>query len=275
MVELMDQRLHYEVNGTGAPVLLIHGTGSSLRVWDPVVHLLAARRTVIAVDLPGFGFSPPMTSGPPPTPAGYARVLADLLRELGYDSAHVAGNSVGGWTALEAAKLGVARLVVALAPAGLWAQRAPVYAGLSVSLTRLSCRLLDPLMPALLSRPLGRRLAMWQQFAHPERLLPLAAVEAAKAFAYSPGFDEHLMATGRERFVGGRSIEVPVTVAFGERDRLLLRSQSRHRVELPPQTRWFELPDCGHVPTYDDPSLVARVLLEGSAPPDRGSAASP
>jgi pimeloyl-ACP methyl ester carboxylesterase len=131
MVTLMDQGLHYEVNGTGAPLLLIHGTGSSLRVWDPVVYLLAARRTVIAVDLPGFGFSPPMTSGPPPTPAGYARVLADLLRELGYDSAHVAGNSVGGWTALEVAKLGVARSVVALAPAGLWARRAPLYAGLS------------------------------------------------------------------------------------------------------------------------------------------------
>jgi pimeloyl-ACP methyl ester carboxylesterase len=275
MVTLMDQGLHYEVNGTGAPLLLIHGTGSSLRVWDPVVYLLAARRTVIAVDLPGFGFSPPMTSGPPPTPAGYARVLADLLRELGYDSAHVAGNSVGGWTALEVAKLGVARSVVALAPAGLWARRAPLYAGFSVSVTRLCCRMLDPLMPALLSHPRGRKLAMWQQFAHPERLPPRAAVEAARTFAYSPGFDEHLVATGRERFVGGRSIEVPVTVAFGERDRLLLPSQSRHREELPPQTRWCELPDCGHVPTYDDPFLVARLLLEGSAPSDRLPAASP
>ena len=124
MVTLMAQGLHYEVNGTGAPLLLIHGTGSSLRVWDPVVSLLAAHRTVIAVDLPGFGFSPPMTSGPPPTPAGYARVLADLLGELGYDSAHVAGNSVGGWTALEIAKLDMARSVVALSPAGLWARRA-------------------------------------------------------------------------------------------------------------------------------------------------------
>jgi pimeloyl-ACP methyl ester carboxylesterase len=104
MVTLMDQGLHYEVNGAGPPLLLIHGTGSSLRVWDPVVYLLAAHRTVIAVDLPGFGFSPTRTSGPPPTPAGYARVLAELLRELGYDRAHVAGNSVGGWTALEAAK---------------------------------------------------------------------------------------------------------------------------------------------------------------------------
>lgn len=141
--------------------------------------------------------------------------------------------------------------------------------GSPVSVTRLWCRLLDPLMPALLSRPLGRKLMMWQQFAHPEGVPARAAVEAAKAFAYSPGFDEHLMATSRERFVGGHSLAVPVTVAFGGRDRLLLRHQSRHREELPPQTRWLELPDCGHVPTYDAPSLVAEVLLDGSAIAER------
>jgi pimeloyl-ACP methyl ester carboxylesterase len=266
MIPLVAQGVHHEVHGAGEPLLLIHGAGSNLRVWDPLVDRLAARRAVIAVDLPGFGLSPRTKPRTPPTPAGFACVLAGFLRELGHHTAHVAGNSVGGWTALEMAKIGAARSVVALSPAGLWARRTPLYTGLSVSATRLSCRLLDPLVPALLSRPLGRKIAMWQQFAHPERLPPRAAVEAAKAFAYSPGFEEHLRATGRERFVGGRSIEVPVTVAFGQRDRLLLRNQSRHREELPPQTRWFELPDCGHVPTYDDPSLVARVLLEGSAP---------
>jgi pimeloyl-ACP methyl ester carboxylesterase len=102
------------VHGAGEPLLLLHGTGSSLRVWDPVVDRLAARRSVITVDLPGFGASPPLTpSGPPPSPAGFAVVLADLLRRLGHDTAHVAGNSVGGWTALEMAKLGSARSVVA------------------------------------------------------------------------------------------------------------------------------------------------------------------
>ena len=140
-------------------MLLIHGTGGSLRVWDPVVPLLAARRTVISVDLPGFGASPPlMPSGPPPTPAGFAVVLADLLRQLGHSTAHVAGNSVGGWTALEMAKLGaarsvVARSVVALSPAGLWARRAPLYDALSLGGTRRFCRLFDFLMPVLLSRP--------------------------------------------------------------------------------------------------------------------------
>jgi pimeloyl-ACP methyl ester carboxylesterase len=76
----MERDLHHEVRGTGEPLLLVHGTGSSLHVWDPVVERLAARRTVIAVDLPGFGASPPLTSaGPPPAPAGFAGVLTDFL----------------------------------------------------------------------------------------------------------------------------------------------------------------------------------------------------
>jgi pimeloyl-ACP methyl ester carboxylesterase len=113
-----------------------------------------------------------------------------------------------------------------------------------------------------------------QYFARPERVPPAAAVEIARAFGRSPGFEAHLDATNPQRFVGGRSIGVPVSVAFGGKDRVLLRNQSRQRDELPPQTRWIELPGCGHVPTHDDPALVAEVILGGSTVTDR-PAASP
>ena len=74
IIASMEWVLYHEVRGTGEPLLLVHGTGGSVRVWDPVVERLAARRTVIAVDLPGFGTSPPLTpSGPPPAPAGIMR----------------------------------------------------------------------------------------------------------------------------------------------------------------------------------------------------------
>jgi pimeloyl-ACP methyl ester carboxylesterase len=108
---------------------------------------------------------------------------------------------------------------------------------------------------------------MWQTIVHPERVPPGAAVEMARAFGRSPGFNEHLDATIPLRFVGGSSIAVPVTVAFGGKDRLLLRRQSGYRDQLPPHTRWFELAGCGHVPTYDDPALGAEVILTGSAVP--------
>ena len=56
---------------------------------------------------------------------------------------------------------------------------------------------------------------------------------------------------------------------------LPLRHQSRHRDQLPPQTRWLELPGCGHVPTHDDPALVAEVILGGSAFPEGPQSAPP
>jgi pimeloyl-ACP methyl ester carboxylesterase len=176
---------------------------------------------------------------------------------------------VGGWTALEMAKLGAARSVVALSPAGLWARRMPLYVVLSLRGTRRLCRLLDPLLPALLARPMGRRLMLSQNIARPERVPPAAAVEIARAFGRSPGFAAHLDATIPQRFVGRRSIAVPVSVAFGGKDRVLLRNQSRHRDQLPPQTRWLELPGCGHVPTHDDPDLIAEVILGESTVPER------
>jgi pimeloyl-ACP methyl ester carboxylesterase len=173
---------HGCAHGAGsAPRGARHGRAPAARPRDrqqparlgPVVERLAARRTVIAVDLPGFGTSPPLTpSGPPPAPAGFAGILTDFLGQLGHRTAHIAGHSVGGWTALEMAKLGTAQSVVALSPAGLWARRMPLYDVLSLRGTRRLCRLLDPLLPALLARPLGRRLMLWQNIARPERVPP-------------------------------------------------------------------------------------------------------
>jgi len=87
------------------PLLLIHGTGGTRSHWDPVRDLLAARYSLLLVDLPGHGESP-APQGAPSNPIGYAGILADVLDDLGHRSVHVAGNSVGGWTALELAKLG-------------------------------------------------------------------------------------------------------------------------------------------------------------------------
>ena len=69
-------------------------------------------------------------------------------------------------------------------------------------------------------------------------------------------------AMASSRFTGGQAIDVPVTVAYGDKDKALLK---RHRTadELPPHTRWLTLPRCGHVPMADDPRLVANTILAG------------
>jgi pimeloyl-ACP methyl ester carboxylesterase len=84
--------------------------------------------------------------------------------------------------------------------------------------------------------------------------------------ASAPGFRETLRALEKERFTGGAEIGVPVTVAFGTRDRVLLPGVARHRDELPDRTRWVRLRGCGHVPMVDDPEATAALLLRASDP---------
>jgi pimeloyl-ACP methyl ester carboxylesterase len=52
--------LTYERRGSGEPMLLLHGLGGELGVWEPVLDALTAEHDVIAVDLPGFGASAPL-----------------------------------------------------------------------------------------------------------------------------------------------------------------------------------------------------------------------
>jgi pimeloyl-ACP methyl ester carboxylesterase len=249
--------LAFDRTGDGKPLLLLHGTGSSRGVWKPVVPLLARERDVIALDLPGHGQSP-VIPGVGHMPVGYAQVVAATLDRLGLQSVDMAGNSMGGWTALELAKLGRARSVVALDPAGLWPKRSPLSARATLWLLHHA----PPPPPALLRSRLGRRVLLRRIYGRPERVPPEEALEAAAVMRSTRGFGEHLRETAHGRFTGGQRIEIPVTIAYGERERLVPK-RARRGEELPAHTRWVMLPGCGHVPTWDDPELVARTIFEG------------
>ena len=101
--------------------------------------------------------------------------------------------------------------------------------------------------------------------AHPARISPHDAVESVRALAGAPWFDETLRAIRPSQFTGGEQIRVPVTSAWGDKDRLLLPRQSDRAQRAIPGAGIVALAGCGHVPTYDDPDQVARVLLEGSS----------
>ena len=256
--------IHYERSGRGEPLLLLHGIGSGLRVWDPIIPLLTPYLDVIAVDLPGHGDSPLMEGDAPPDATAFARALAAFLDSLGIETAHLAGNSLGGWTALELAKLGRARSVVCLSPAGLWRGQTPLYDRIVFRVSRWWARATLPVAPALLAGSLGRTLLLGVMFGRPWKLSPGASLDIVRTFVGAPGFEPTFRATLRERFSGGRMIQAPVTVAWGERDHVLLAGLARLRDELPPQTQWLTVPGCGHVPTYDDPGRVARIMLNST-----------
>jgi pimeloyl-ACP methyl ester carboxylesterase len=269
-------RLAYDRSGHGEPLVLLHGQGFSRRSFDPVVPALAARRDVIAVDLPGHGGSPRQPTGAGNAPRDLAVAVAELLDELELATVHVAGNSSGGWVALELAKLGRARTVTALAPAGLWRRRAPLHIRAGMRQARLNARIVRRLRPNAPRTRAGRALAASQVSGHPFRMPYEPARDAIHAMATAPGFRETLRALEKGRFSGGAAISVPVTVAFGTRDRVLLPGVARRRDQLPAQTRWVRLRGCGHLPMVDDPAATADLLLQASDPdaaPDLGVAA--
>src|SRR3954471_8210481 len=140
-------RLGHDRRGRGEPLVLLHGQGLSRRSWDPVVDLLTDHFDVIAVDLPGHGQSPRQPTGAGNTPADLARAVAELLDQLGVSTAYVAGNSVGGWVALELARLRRARTVTALAPGGLWGRRAPLIVRTTMRQARINARIAHRLAP--------------------------------------------------------------------------------------------------------------------------------
>jgi pimeloyl-ACP methyl ester carboxylesterase len=254
----------YERRGAGEPLVLLHGTGGSRAHWRPVADLLAAERDLLLVDLPGHAASDPPPPGVPHTPIGYARLVAGLLDELGLDAVHAAGNSVGGWTALELAKLGRARSVVALSPAGLWERRDPWRCVAQLRSQHALGRAFSWLTPRLMRSDLGRTMLMRNTVARPRQMPPEAAIEMVQTFARMPSFHAHIEQTRRERFRDGAGIDVPVTVAWGDKERLI-PAKARRRDELPAHTRYVTLPDCGHSPMWDDPELVTRTILEGAA----------
>src|SRR5689334_20732089 len=141
-------RLAHDRTGRGEPLVLLHGQGFSRRVWDPIIDLLAADRDVIAVDLPGHGDSPRQPKGTGSAPHDLAVAVAELLDELDLPTAHVAGNSSGGWVALELGKMGRARTVTALAPAGLWRKTAPFHIRAGLRQARLNAKVVRRVLPS-------------------------------------------------------------------------------------------------------------------------------
>jgi 3-oxoadipate enol-lactonase len=87
-------RLHYEHDGQGTDLVLIHGLGGSLQDWDPFIPGLSRSHRVLRCDVRGFGQSDKPAG--PYTPRLFAQDLAGLVRALGISKAHVAGISMGG-----------------------------------------------------------------------------------------------------------------------------------------------------------------------------------
>jgi pimeloyl-ACP methyl ester carboxylesterase len=259
----MPMELFCVSKGSGPPLVLLHGTGGSWEAWGSVIGLLAPHRRVFAVDLPGFGASPSLPDETPPTIGMLADAVAGWMATSGLERPHVAGNSLGGAVALELAKGDQVASATALSPIGFSNRWEFAYGAASLRATRAGARLTGPIAPLLFGNRLGRTALLWQAMARPWRMSGEAAIRGSRAMAAAPAFKATVRAAGEYRFVGP-SGDVPVTIGWGTRDRLLFWRQAKWAQETLSEASFVPLPGCGHVPMTDDPELIAAVLLEGS-----------
>ncbi|MEU7644945.1 alpha/beta fold hydrolase [Streptomyces huasconensis] len=252
----------YERTGAGEPLLLLHGIGHHRQAWDPVLEILAAEHDVIAVDLPGFGASPALPDGMAYSLSAIVQALGGLCEALGIERPHVAGNSLGGLLALELGREKLVRSVTALSPGGFWSAPERRYAFGTLLVMRQGARLLPlPVIERLATSAAGRAALTSTIYARPWRRSPEAVVAETLALRHATGFVATLTA-GRDVLFRDDVTGLPVTVAWGTRDRLLLRRQGVRAKHTIPGARLVRLPGCGHVPMNDDPALVARVILD-------------
>lgn len=253
--------------GVGEPLVLIHGGGGTWQQWRAVIPLLEPEHEVLATNLVGhYGGAPP----PPDAHASVDLFVEGVERDLdavGWQTAHVAGTSLGGLVALVLASRGRARTCTAIATMGTWAKGGD--RGLTVvarsyrffqHITQLMAR--DPARWS--RRPRLRRLLYWHHFAHPERMDPDYAahmiVGAANA-TILPAFIDWAEAHDGPR--GLEQIRCPVQLLFPTKDLVFPRRRYGDRLtDAIPSAEVHDLPGAGHVAIWDDPQLVARAIVE-------------
>jgi pimeloyl-ACP methyl ester carboxylesterase len=246
-------------------MVCLHGFTDTWRTWELVLPALERRHEVLAPTLAGHAGGPQLDGG-----GGGHDVLLDAVEQAmdaaGFATAHLVGNSAGGYLALRLAQRGRARSVVALAPAGGWARGDQSYRETLDYFARMHVALgaAAPHAEALLASAEGRRRATAYttvNFEHLPAELLAHQLRGAAGCEGAPAMIEQALREGWS--LDAERITCPVRVVWGTEDRLLPWPQAaaRYRGEWLPHADWVELDGVGHCPQLDVPLDTAQLIL--------------
>jgi pimeloyl-ACP methyl ester carboxylesterase len=259
--------INYVRRGQGKSLLLVHGLGSSWRSWQGIMEPLAARRSVTAIDLPGFGKSPPLDGEI--SVQTMADALAQFLREHELIGTDAAGSSIGARLLLElASRGGVLGSVISMGPGGFWVGWERILFVASARLSRRLARTLQFAMPSLIAHEWSRRLLLARFSVEPAALPPSMVLEEMRSYASARSFEAVLHALLRQPAQVGTDasrLSKPIVIGWGRLDRICPPRQAARALKLFPgaHLHWFER--CGHFPHWDAPEETTRLILDATA----------
>jgi pimeloyl-ACP methyl ester carboxylesterase len=248
---------------SAVPVVLIHGATSSARVWDPLMPMLRPRCQIFAPSLAGHRGGPPLVTRPG---AVVDRIVDDMCRQLdeaAIETAHVVGNSLGGWVALELARRGRAQSVLALSPAGGWRSQRDLRRLLILFRAGAALGRVND-VANLAAHQRARRILLLLMAEHADRLTPAQVMTIFEDLAGCAALPE-ILDGARDNGPIKPILDAGcrLRIAWGLKDRLLpFMRYGAPMLAAVPAAEFSFLPGVGHVPMIDDPGFVAQTILD-------------
>ena len=255
--------------GAGSPMVLLHGFTDTWRTWELVLPALEREHDVLAPALVGHAGGPPLEGDV--TRDTLPDAIERAMDEAGFETAHIIGNSLGGYLALQLAVRGRARSVVALAPAGGWAQGDTSYRETLHFFPDLQeqVRPLLPYVDGFVATPEGRRRATLFTTVNYEHIPAELLAHQSRGLVAAEGvvpMTEYALREGYD--LDAEKIDCPVRIVWGTEDKLLPWPSAalRFRDDWLPHADWVVLDDVGHSPQLDVPLETAQLILDFTRP---------
>jgi pimeloyl-ACP methyl ester carboxylesterase len=246
-------------------MVCLHGFTDTWRTWELVLPQLEGRHEVLVPTLLGHAGGPSL-AGAALSQADVADAVERAMDAAGFETAHIVGNSLGGYVALQLAGRGRARTVVALAPAGGWARGDDSYRDTLSYFTTLQeqARAAAPRAEEIAATAAGRRrVTRFITTAHEH--IPAALIAHMMRGVAGCGAVEPLIDLARREgwTLDAERITCPVRIVWGTADQILAwpAAAARFRQEWTPQADWVDLEGVGHCPQLDVPLETAELIL--------------
>lgn len=255
----MPVKAHLFTEDAKRPALvLVHGLGSAATIWKSLIPQLLPHFSVVAVDLPGHGEAH-INEGEAVDPQSLATAIVDAVAdELNYSEMHVAGNSLGGWIALEMGSVAPDKVksITALAPAGLWHQVPNTALPPSFFDARILAKISQHFMKLAYNLPVLKAIG-YKKITHLWRELSFESCrDSVLAMANSKGYMPLWRGLRGRKFQSDIPADVNVSIVFGDYDLTLPEEIAQEKSVAPAHSNWVVVDNCAHVIMWNYPEMT-------------------